>query len=160
MSKVLWITIGLVVLTAGVMVRVNGLQSQVVLTGSMRPTIQPGDLVITDSTPVSQLAVGDVIAFFPPGEPQAVLHRIATLTVEDAGSTVTTRGDANSMDDPWRATLRGDTAYRLAFVVPLIGWLTELRGLPFIAAGLLVALMVFRELRRKEIPLISGPRTA
>jgi signal peptidase len=157
---ILAVVAGLLVLTGGLLVRINDLHLAPVLTGSMRPAIQPGDLVITDPVPADELAVGEVIAFFPPGESQAVLHRIVTLTVDDAGTTVTTRGDANSVPDPWRATLRGETAYRLALVVPYIGWLTELRGLPFIAAGFVVALILVRELRRKEVPLPSGPSAA
>jgi hypothetical protein len=59
---------------------------------------------------------------------------------------VTTKGDANRIADPGRVTLQGDTQYRLVFVVPFLGWLTELRGAALIAAGVIVALLSAREI--------------
>jgi signal peptidase I len=158
--SILAIAVGLLVLVGGLLIRVNDLRLQVVLTGSMRPAISPGDLVITAPTPADRLVVGDVIAFYPPDGSAPVLHRITTLERDAAGTTITTRGDANSVDDDWRATLRGPTGYRLIGAVPYIGWLKELRGLPLIAGGLLVALVLVREFRRRESPWPSGPRQA
>ena len=71
--------IGVLVLSGGVAVRVSGLRTQTVLTGSMVPTASPGDVAVTEPVPVSALRVGDVIAFYPPGESMPVLHRIQTL---------------------------------------------------------------------------------
>jgi signal peptidase len=135
---------GVAVLAAGIGFRVADLHVQTVLSGSMRPTVSPGDLAITQGVLISSLRVGDVIAFTPPNESQAVLHRIATL--QDGA--ITTRGDANNVDDSWRATLAGTDAYRLAFVVPFLGWLTELRSAALIAAGLIVALLILLEIRK------------
>jgi hypothetical protein len=39
-----------------------------------------------------------------------------------AGPIVRTKGDANGMPDPWRVTLRGTTAYRASFSVPIVGY--------------------------------------
>ena len=117
----------------------------------MRPVVQPGDLAITQGVPNTSLRVGDVIAFVPPTQTQTVLHRIATLE----GNVFTTKGDANNVADSWHATLAGQTAYRLVFVVPFLGWLTELRAAALIAAGLVVLLLIVLEIR-KEV----GPRRA
>ncbi len=76
---------------------------------------------------------------------QQVLHRIASLQ----DNVVTTKGDANSVADPWHANLAGPTGYRLVFVVPFLGWLTELRSALLIAAGLAVALLVLVEIRKE-----------
>ena len=61
---------------------------------------------------------------------------------------ITTKGDANRVADPWHLTLQGATQYRLVFVVPFVGWLTELRSVALVAAGLLVALSVLLEIRK------------
>lgn len=141
---VLLLAVGVFVLAGGVGFRMADLHVQTVLSGSMRPTISPGDLAITQGVPTSSLRVGDVIVFTPPNETQAVLHRIASRQ----GDVVTTKGDANSVADPWHASLTEATSYRLVFVVPYLGWLTELRSAALVAAGLLVALLILLELRK------------
>src|SRR4029077_3034604 len=82
---------GTSILAAGIAFRVAGLHVQTVLSGSMRPTVAPGDLAITQSVLIGSLRVGDVIVFVPPDEVRPVLHRIASRT----GDVVTTKGDAN-----------------------------------------------------------------
>jgi len=140
----LLVAAGVVVLAGGIAFRMADFHVQTVLSGSMRPTLSPGDLAITQGVPVTSLRVGDVIVFTPPTETQAVIHRITSLN----GDVITTKGDANRVGDAWRVTLQGATQYRLAFVVPYLGWLTELRSAALIAAGLIVALLILLEIRK------------
>jgi signal peptidase len=135
---------GLAILLGGIAFKLSDLHAQTVLSGSMRPTISPGDLAITQAVPAGSVQVGDVIVFGPPDGTQPVLHRI----VSRDGDVLTTKGDANSVADPWRITLAGSTGYRLVFVVPFLGWLTKLRGVALIAAGLIVALLILLEIRK------------
>jgi signal peptidase len=141
----LMLAAGLAVLAVGVTIRVNDLRVATVLSGSMRPTFSPGDLVLTQPVPTSSLRVGDVITFIPPTQPQPLIHRIASLK----DGVITTKGDANSVEDPWHLTLAGSTQYRLVAVVPLLGWLTELQRPALLLAGLLVALVIVLELRKE-----------
>ncbi len=94
---------GVAVLAAGIGFRVADFHVQTVLSGSMRPTVSPGDLAITQGVPIGSLRVGDVIAFTPPNQTQTVLHRIATLD----GDVITTKGDANNVADSWRRHAAG-----------------------------------------------------
>ena len=142
---------GAVILAAGVGFRMADLHVQTVQTGSMRPTISPGDLAITQGVPVSSLRVGTVIVFSPPTQSTPVLHRIASRD----GDVITTKGDANAVADPWHVTLAGTTAYRLVAVVPFAGWLAELQRPALLAAGLLVGLAILLELR-KEVRVRSA----
>lgn len=144
LSTALFVVACLAVFAGGIAFRMNGLHVQTVLSGSMRPTAQPGDLAITEAVPTSSLRVGDVIVFMPPNALVPVLHRIASRE----GNVVTTKGDANSVADPWHITLAGATGYRLVFVVPFAGYLVQLRGAALIASGLMVALLILRELRK------------
>ena len=139
---VVLVTAGAVVLAAGIGFRVGDFHVQTVLSGSMRPTVSPGDLAITQGVPVGSLRVGDVVVFTPPTETQSVIHRIASLK----GDVITTKGDANSVADPWHVTLQGTTGYRLVFVVPYLGWLIELRSLALVGAGLIVAVLILLEI--------------
>jgi signal peptidase I len=150
----LLLAVGVSVLALGVAIRLGDLHFQTVLSGSMRPTASPGDVAVTQAVPLSSLRVGDVIVFYPPGETEAVMHRIASLT----GGVITTKGDANSIDDPWHLTLAGTTAYRMVAVVPFIGWLTELQRPALLLAGLLVGLAILLELWREVRARTTKPQ--
>jgi signal peptidase len=143
---VLIVALGVLAVGMGILVLVAGLHFQTVTSGSMRPTISPGDLAVTQAVPVSSLKVGDVIVFYPPGGgTEPVLHRIVSLE----NGLIKTRGDANNVDDPWQVTLTGTTAYRMVAVVPFVGWLIELQRPALIVAGLLIVLGILLEIRKE-----------
>jgi signal peptidase len=140
------VALGVIAVGIGILVFVANLHFQTVTSGSMRPTVSPGDLAVTQAVPISSLKVGDVIVFFPPtSSTEPVMHRIVSL----GNGVITTRGDANNVDDPWQATLSGTIAYRMVAVVPFLGWLTELQRPALIVAGLLVGLAILLELRKE-----------
>jgi signal peptidase len=153
------LVLALAALAGGTAVFLLHLQLRPVLSGSMRPSIQPGDLAIVRPVPASSLEVGDVVVYYPPDygpgrDAPALMHRITSLARQADGLWITTRGDANGADDPWgRVRLRGDTAYRLLTVVPMVGylpvWSQGLRGPVLIVAGLLLALTAVTSVRRK-----------
>jgi signal peptidase I len=145
----LMVAVAVTVMALVLAIRVAGVHYLTVLSGSMRPTFSPGDVAVTQPVPVASLRVGDVIAFYPPGETVPVLHRITSIQTSPTGMVVTTRGDANPVEDDWHATLEGTTAYRLVAVVPFVGWLTEFQRLALIFAGLLMGLWVLLELRKE-----------
>lgn len=150
------VVVGAAILAVGLGARVADLHFQTVLSGSMRPAINPGDLAVTQGVPVGSIRVGDVIAFIPPAESEPVLHRVASL----ANGVVTTKGDANTVPDPWHVTLSGATAYRLVAVVPYAGWLTDLELPAFALAALLVvieiALEIWKGVRARAIRRASS----
>lgn len=141
----LLVAAGVSILALGVAIRVGDLHFQTVLSGSMRPTVSPGDVAVTQAVPIGSVHVGDVIVFYPPGRTEAVMHRVASLK----DGVITTKGDANPVADPWHVTLSGTTAYRMVAVVPFLGWLTELQRPALLLAGLLVGLAILLELRRE-----------
>ena len=147
------VAVGVIAIGIGVLVLVAGLHFQVVTSGSMRPTISPGDVAVTQAVPVSSLKVGDVIVFYPPtSSTEPVMHRIVSIN----NGVIKTRGDANNVDDPWQLTLSGTTAYRMVAVVPFIGWLSELQRPALLVAGLLMGLPSCSRLRKE----VRGRKTA
>lgn len=103
--------------------RVFGYQTSTMLTGSMSPLINPGDVVVTVPTPISEIRVGDIITYHIPVEDHRVeTHRVAEILTNADGSTaVRTKGDANRGADPWTATLQGATVDRHILTVPYVG---------------------------------------
>lgn len=124
-----------------------------VLSGSMRPTFSPGDLIIVRPEPVRAVRVGQVISYqVPVGAHQVETHRVVRILRGGAHPVVQTKGDANNRRDPWTARLEGRTAWRLALVVPYGGYVVNALRSPrlhvatvLVAPGL-IALLVLAEL--------------
>lgn len=104
--------------------------SYVVLTGSMRPAIDPGDVVIVQSVPAGAVAIGDVITFRTSGSDVPVTHRVVDVT-EDAngGPAFATKGDANEDPDA-RVVPAGQVVGRVVFTIPYIGYVVEFVNSP------------------------------
>ena len=75
----------------------------VVSSGSMRPTLEVGDLIIVKRIPLLQLNAapmnGDIIVYKKPNG-DLVVHRLVNKTKIDRGYILTTKGDANTASDP------------------------------------------------------------
>lgn len=113
-----------------------------VLTGSMRPGIQPGDAVLVTPEPLSAVRPGQVLVFQPPGGGgDSVVHRVMTVTRDAAGPVIRTKGDANNVVDPWRAQLGGARAWRVRAVVPKLGYVTVAEHNPYFRLALEGALV-------------------
>ena len=114
-------------------------QTSTMLTGSMSPGINPGDVVVSVKTPVSELRVGDVITYSIPIDDHRIeTHRVASIERDDAGATsVTTKGDANPGADPWTAVLSEDYVYTQAGVVPYLGDVIRALRQPLVQSVLL-----------------------
>ena len=98
-------------------------QVRPILSGSMAPGLPVGGIVVTQRVPISDVQVRDVVVFHRPDRSdELITHRIISLTSSASGPVIQTQGDANTIPDPWKVTMRGDTAYRAAFTVPVIGY--------------------------------------
>src|SRR3954469_12320447 len=102
---------------------VLGYRTMTMLTGSMAPEINPGDITVVTPLAVEDVTAGMVIAYhIPIDDHRVVTHRIVGVERGTDGSvTVQTKGDANEAADPWKATLQGDTAWQVKGVVPEVG---------------------------------------
>jgi signal peptidase I len=117
---------------------VLGYRTMTMLTGSMSPSIDPGDVTVVTPLAVSDVAEGMVITYhIPIGERQLVTHRVVSVEHGTDGSvTVQTKGDNNEEVDPWVATLEGDTAYQVRAVIPEIGHAIHALRTPAVATAL------------------------
>lgn len=102
---------------------VLGAQSYTVLTGSMKPALEPGYLIGVRPTPIAEISVGDIVTFqLESGEPAAATHRVVSVGFDGSGEKLLiTQGDANNVADtqPVREVqLRGVVVY----AVPWFGY--------------------------------------
>lgn len=115
-----------------------------VLTGSMRPGMPPGSLVVTRPVQAAELKVGDAITYqIRSGEPEVVTHRITSIATTLGGETLfTTQGDANPVPDATSvkaAQIRGVVWYSLPLLGYVNSWLTGEQHIW--AVGIAVALL-------------------
>lgn len=103
--------------------RVFGYRTATMLTGSMAPGIEPGDVVVDTQEPVSQVAIGQIITYHIPVEDHRVeSHRVVWVGHDSTGHVlIRTKGDANPIADPWTATLGDGPVWRVRGVVPMAG---------------------------------------
>jgi signal peptidase I len=143
---------------AGYQVKTGQWHATPVLSGSMRPGLQPGDVVVTQRVPISALRVRDVVVFYPPNQTShQTVHRIVKLTVKGTTTSITTWGDANLVADAAVSSLKGNTAYRMVRVVPLVGypaiWLQNgSRGMMAIALGIILLIVAVVTILRPDKP--------
>lgn len=147
--------------------RVFGYQTSTMLTGSMSPLINPGDVVVTVPVPVSDIRAGDVITYRIPVEDRRVeTHRVTEVfTATDGSTAVRTKGDANRSVDPWEASLNGDTVHRHVFTVPALGHALRAVRQPAVLGALtygapaILVLGVLRSIWRREPDTASGGKS-
>ncbi len=96
---------GLVVVGLGLTVVIPALaggKAYTILTGSMRPHMPPGTIVVVRHKPVDEIRTGDVVTYqLESGDPTVVTHRVtAVQTSLDGSVQLITQGDANDSADP------------------------------------------------------------
>jgi signal peptidase I len=109
-------------LAAAVVPLAFGLHTYVVRSGSMSPTIDTGDLVITREISPSEASVGEIVMFKDPERSgNLITHRVRAMHVRDGRFYFVTRGDANTGFEHWNlpaSASLGTVAYR----IPKLGY--------------------------------------
>jgi signal peptidase I len=114
----------------------GGYRLLVIASGSMRPTLQVGDLVLSRSTAPSRLRPGDLVTFADPllGG-RSVTHRVVQLARDGDRFAVQTRGDANQVSEHWTVPADGRVGLAVQHVPGPGPWLLWLRRGPAPAVG-------------------------
>lgn len=76
-----------------------GYRSFVILTGSMEPNLNPGDMIFTKKVEKNNLKNGDIITFLTTGTTSTTTHRIVNIINQDGKTYYQTKGDNNSSID-------------------------------------------------------------
>ncbi len=155
-------------LIAGAAPTLFGYESYVVLSGSMEPALQVGDLSVVGAVRPEDLRVGDIISYRTPSRPNTVVtHRLVGIGTNAAGRLAfETRGDANDSTDQVDVDAEAVLG-RVAYAVPKVGYLVDfakrplgkgvLLGLP---ALLLIADALFsRRAGRGRTRAVTDPHT-
>jgi signal peptidase I len=117
-----------------------------VLTGSMVPTYNPGDVVVVRGVHDAEreVEIGDVVSFQPlPNDPTLITHRVVATSFTSEGTRFITRGDANSADDEplIPEQIKGEVVYGIPWVGHVSLWLGQRRTLA--VTGGAIALLAY-----------------
>jgi len=165
----IWLVAGMaagLVLAAGVPV-IGGLRSFTIMSGSMRPALGVGDVVVTKPIRARDARAGDVITFKDPQHRSRMLtHRVSALHVSGEQVLIATKGDANNRAERWSTAADGKVG-RVVYHLPLIGYgLVWTHGryarllLVVVPAVLLGFIELGRIWRPRRPPLEGGPADA
>lgn len=137
-SAGLWLgaVIGIATVVIVVVCLAFQLRPQVVVSGSMEPTLPVGSLLLVASTPADELRTGDIVTVERPRGRGLVTHRIVSATLHDGLATVELKGDANATVDPDPYVVR--SADRLVVSIPGAGYVAAAVKSPFIMTALVL----------------------
>jgi len=145
--KLIWRTAKLLLLTVyGVcglalivfLVPSTGFQAKSIATGSMRPAIPVGSLVIIHKVPLNQLQVGNIVTYTKSvNPPVTITHRLFSKTTKNGIPYFVTKGDANAEPDP--AIPGGAIIGRVILVAPGVGSVATFTKTPL---GLVIIVVI------------------
>jgi signal peptidase I len=107
-------------------ISLTGWKALSIPTGSMRPAIPPGSLVLVHRVSISSLKVGDVITYINPMNPKTTLsHRIVKkYLINNKIPAFVTKGDANKTTDV--PITEGSVEGKVVMRIPKLGyWLID-----------------------------------
>lgn len=126
------------------------LKARIVLTGSMRPVINAGDVIITTSPSNKAPKKGDIVAYtarrFNGAAVATISHRIIG---GDATKGFIVKGDSNPSPDVQHPTL-GDISGVVIFIIPFIGNLLTPKALFLIVPSLFGFWLILDAMKNAE----------
>jgi signal peptidase len=119
----------LILLAALAVATVSGYRPLIEHSGSMRPAIQTGDLLLTHARPAASIRVGEIVSFDDPAlNGRLVTHRVVAVHSSAQRIDFLTRGDANPASESW-SVARHDSVGTLDARIPGVGravaWVTD-----------------------------------
>ena len=97
-----------------------GFTPTIIASGSMQPTLNPGDITLIINAPPTTIKIGDIIQYQTADAP--IIHRV--IDIYTSGNTLwfVTQGDANNApDNPINAR---NIMGKVVFTIPQLGWIS------------------------------------
>jgi signal peptidase len=142
LSSILLGSVVIIILVVIVGMLLGAWRFTVIDTGSMRPSLNPGDVAVLKSESLTDLKQGQIVAFHPPGEPKlTVLHRVFSVRRVRNGVIIETKGDANNTTDQWHARIVANTVWRETAKAPKVGYLAVWSHQRAVRLGVLILIV-------------------
>jgi len=102
---------------------IMGYRLMTVLSGSMSPVIEAGDMIVAKNIDPENIEIGDVITYRV-DQDTFVTHRVMEITEQEGKLAFKTKGDANNIDDQSLVTPE-QVIGSLAFRIPYGGYISN-----------------------------------
>lgn len=139
---------------------IGGTFPLIVLTDSMYPEFESGDLIICHTKEANEIESGDIIAFFDPSSSKnaIVSHRVIEVLKDENDISFKTKGDANNTED--RAIvpfdkLVGVYSFRLKGIGNVALFMQTTQGLIVCVVCPILFFVVYDYLRRRKAEKIN-----
>ena len=137
-----------------------------VLSGSMTPTVDVGDLVVAVVVSPTDLEAGDLATFKSPETGKLVTHRVQSVLWRGEIADVISRGDSNTVGETWSVTAEsrvGEVVLRIpraGYVLGVLGTPAGRLGLAGFAAvlGIWILVVIWRPARPERAPAGLSPQ--
>jgi len=97
-----------------------GFTPTIIASGSMQPSLNPGDITIVIAAPAATIKIGDIIQYQTADAP--VIHRVIDTYTQGNTLWFVTQGDANNApDDPVNER---NIMGKVVFTIPQLGWVS------------------------------------
>lgn len=102
----------------------------IILSGSMAPEANAGDIVVSTYINPEEIKINDVITFGYADDPKnCITHRVINITNESSSMCFQTKGDAN--EDPDQRTVQSSELIgKVVLVIPYLGYLPHFAKSP------------------------------
>ena len=128
-----------------------GIQPHVVSSGSMRPNINPGDVVLSRISKVQEISSGEVILLFDNKTKTVEAHRVVNIVHRKEESEITTKGDSNPIEDQVMIEPSNLPLQKVVFVLPKAGYLLQATHTPqakYLGGGLILTVISVRGIQK------------
>ncbi len=156
-----WAVLGFLVavLPLGTHGEFHRLQFMSVLSGSMTPAVDVGDLVVAKVVSPTELQAGDLATFKSPESGKLVTHRVQSILWRGEIADVISRGDSNTVGETWSVTAEsrvGEVVLRVpraGYVLGVLGTPAGQLGLAGFAAvlGVWILVLIWRPARAEAV---------
>ena len=130
---------------------IGGLRMLTVLSGSMRPALEPGDIIIIKDN--TNIVEGDIITF--KSNNLIITHRVVNVKSEEGGYLYQTKGDNNNVEDKTlikQENILGEYLFRIPYLGYIMEFFRSKLGILIIVTiiGLLVIFEVIKGFTSKK----------
>ncbi|MEM3700075.1 MAG: signal peptidase I, partial [Candidatus Bathyarchaeia archaeon] len=99
-----------------------GFTPTIIASGSMQPTLNPGDIAIVIATPAKTIKIGDIIQYQTAQTQAPTIHRVIDIYTSGGTLWFVTQGDANNApDDP---ISERQVMGKVILTIPKLGWVS------------------------------------
>lgn len=108
-----------------------GFRPYMVLSGSMEPNLQVGDIVVSKNVSQNQVEIGDIITFEDENG-ATITHRVVDIIIKDGKKLYQTKGDNNSAKDVGLVSIenvKGEYTFKISGAGRIVTQIITPRGL-------------------------------